>query len=81
MLLLNLLRAQSLKSFSFTKLNDKPDKAKHFRFSRAFTVRSRAVSRYWRRILPDEKNRLGDVAFKPPVRTLRSQLFKKFSAC
>ena len=62
MLLLNLLRAQSLKNFSFTDLNDKLDKAKHFEISRAFTVLSRAVSRYWRRVLPDGKNRSGDVA-------------------
>jgi len=44
--LLNLLRAQSLKNFSFTNLNDKLDKAKHFENSRAFTVLSKAVSRY-----------------------------------
>lgn len=62
MLLSNLLRAQSLKSFSFIDLNDKLDKAKHFRISRAFTVRSRTVSRYWRRLRPDGKNQSGDVA-------------------
>lgn len=62
MLLPNLLRAQSLKSFNLANLNDKPDKVKHFRNSRAATVRLRAVSRYWRRLRPDGKNQSGDVA-------------------
>ena len=62
MLLPNFLRAQSLKDLNLVNLNDKLDKVRHFKNSRAATVLSRTVSRYWRRLRPDGKNQSGDVA-------------------